>query len=60
MTYAGKHPSVYRVRETYSSGARRSKEEMRLLETRLVRSARVPKWSVTIAPAHPGEMILPR
>ena len=60
MTYAGKHPSVYRVRETYSSGARRNKEEMRLLETRLVRSARVPKWSVTIAPAHPGEMILPR
>jgi hypothetical protein len=24
-----------------------------------VRSARVPKWSVTIAPAHPGERILP-
>ena len=59
MAYAGKHPSVYRVHETYSSGARRSKEEMKLLETRLVRSARVPKWSVTIAPAHPGEKILP-
>jgi hypothetical protein len=59
MTYAGKHPAVDRVHETYSSGARRSKEEMKLLETRLVRSARVPKWSVTIAPAHPGERILP-
>ena len=59
MTYAGKHPSVSRVRAAYSSGARRSKDEMKLLEARLVRSVRVPKWSVTIAPAHPGEMILP-
>jgi hypothetical protein len=59
MTYAGKHPSVYRVRETYSTGARRSKDEMKILETRLVRSAHVPKWYVTIAPAHPGETILP-
>jgi hypothetical protein len=58
-TYAGKHPSGCCVRATYHSGARRSKEEMRLLETRLVRSARVPKWSVTIAPARPGETILP-
>jgi hypothetical protein len=59
MTYAGKHPSVDRVRETYSTGARRSKDEMKLLETRLVRSADVPKWYVTIAPARPGETILP-
>lgn len=58
MTYAGKHPSVYCVRETYSKGVRRSKEEMKLLETRLVRSVSVPKWFVTIAPAHPGEIIL--
>jgi Rhodopirellula transposase DDE domain len=59
MTYAGKPPSVYRVRETYRGGARRSKGEMKLLEARLVRSARVPKWSVIIVPARPGEMILP-
>jgi len=58
MTYAGKHPAVYCVRETYSKGARRSTEEMKLLETRLVRSASVPKWFVTIAPAPPNEMIL--
>ena len=59
MTYAGKHPSVYRVSETYSKGVRRSKEEMKILEERLVRSASVPKWFVTIAPANPGEIILP-
>ena len=59
MTYAGKHPSVYRVNQTYSKGARRSKDEMNILEGRLVRSDHVPKWFVTIAPAHPGEIILP-
>jgi len=59
MTYAGKHPSVYRVSEEYSKGVRRSKEEMKLLEKRLVRSTSVPKWFVTIAPANPGEIILP-
>jgi hypothetical protein len=58
MTYAGKHPSVEHVHETYSSGVRRSQGEMKILETRLVRSAEVPKWSVTIAPARPGEVIL--
>ena len=58
MTDAGKHPSVYRVSQMYSKGARRNKDEMKLLEKRLVRSARVPKWFVTIAPARPGEIIL--
>ncbi len=29
MTYAGKHPSVYRVSQTYSKGVRRSKDEMK-------------------------------
>ena len=32
MTYAGKHPSVYRVSQTYSKGVRRSKDEMKILE----------------------------
>jgi hypothetical protein len=59
MTYAGKHPDVYRVSQTYSKGVRRSKTEMRLLEGRLVRLASLPKWFVTIAPAKPGEIILP-
>jgi hypothetical protein len=59
MTYAGKHPSVYQVSETYSKGVRRSKEEMKLLEKRIVRQPDLPKWFVTIVPPKPGEIILP-
>jgi len=59
MTYAGKHPHVQRVSQTYNKGVRRSKDEMKLLEERLVRREGLPKWSVTIAPPKPGEIILP-
>jgi Rhodopirellula transposase DDE domain len=59
MTYAGKHPSVYRESQTYSTGVRRSQGEMKILEGRLVRLPSLPKWAVTIPPAHPGEIILP-
>jgi hypothetical protein len=59
MTYARKHPAVYHLSETYSKGVRRTKQEMRLLEARLVRHAELPKWSVTIAPPSPTEIILP-
>jgi Rhodopirellula transposase DDE domain len=59
MTYAGKHPVVQRVGQTYSKGVRRSKQEMKALEERLARSADLPKWHVTIAPVAPGEAILP-
>jgi hypothetical protein len=59
MTYAGKHPRVQRIGQVYSKGARRSREEMRLLEGRLVRSPTLPKWSVTIAPPKPTDIILP-
>ena len=59
MTYAGRHPRVDRVSATYSSGVRRSSAERKLLEGRLVRLPRLPKWSVTIAPPEPGEIILP-
>jgi Rhodopirellula transposase DDE domain len=59
MTYAGKHPSVYRESQTYSKGVRRTKGEMKILEGRLVRLPSLPKWSVTIEPANPGEIILP-
>jgi hypothetical protein len=58
-TYAGKHPKVYRVSQEYSKGARRSKQEMGILERRLERLPSLPKWSVTITPAKPGEIILP-
>ena len=59
MTYAGKHPQVHRVNQTYSKGVVRSKEEMAILEGRLVRLEGLPKWFVTIAPPKPGEIILP-
>jgi hypothetical protein len=58
MTYAGKHPSVYRESQTYSKGVRRSKEEMKILEEWLVRLPGLPKWSVTIAPP-PSDAIIP-
>jgi hypothetical protein len=59
MSYAGKHPHVHRVSQTYSKGVRRTKDEMQLLERRLVRLEGLPKWFVTIAPPKPGEIILP-
>lgn len=59
MTYAGRHPHVDRVGATYSSGVRRSSAERKKLEGRLVRLPSLPKWSVTIAPPEPGEIILP-
>jgi transposase len=59
MTYAGKHPQVYRVSQPYNRGVRRSNAEKKILEGRLMRLATLPKWSVIIAPAEPGEVILP-
>ncbi len=59
MTYAGKHPQVHQVNQLYSKGVRRSKEEMKWLEHRLVRLEGLPKWFVTITPPKPGEIILP-
>jgi hypothetical protein len=59
MSYAGKQPSVYTVSQTYNTGVRRNKEEMKLLEGRLVRLPCLPKWSVTITPPKPGEILLP-
>jgi hypothetical protein len=58
MTYAGRHPHVDRVSATYSSGVRRSGAERKMLEGRLVRLPRLPKWSLTIAPPEPGAIIL--
>ena len=59
MTYGGRHPHVDRVSATYPSGVRRSSAETKLLQGRLVCLASLPKWSVTIAPPKPGEVILP-
>src|SRR5271166_4032015 len=59
MTYAGRHPHVDRVSAAYCSGVRRSSAEKKLLEGRLMRQPSLPKWSVTIAPPKPDEIILP-
>ena len=59
MTYAGKHPHVYRVNQEYNKGVRRTAAEMKILESRLERHQDLPKWFVTIAPPKPGEIILP-
>jgi hypothetical protein len=58
MTYAGKHPHVYRVEQKYDKGVRRTTAEMKTLERRLERHSDLPKWFVTIAPPKPGEVIL--
>jgi len=59
MTYAGKHPHVYRVNQQYNKGVRRTKAEMQILEGRLHRHKELPKWFVTIVPPKPGEVIVP-
>jgi hypothetical protein len=59
MTYAGKHPNVYRVSAEYCKGVRRTKAEMALLEKYLVRRVDLPKWFVTIAPPKPNALLLP-
>jgi hypothetical protein len=58
MTYAGKHPHVYRVEQKYDKGVRRTTAEMKTLESRLERHPDLPKWFVTIAPPKLGELIL--
>jgi hypothetical protein len=59
MSYAGKHPVVYRVSQAYSKGVRRSKAEMKEVEKRLARSDDLPKWHVSITPTAAGEAIIP-
>jgi hypothetical protein len=59
MRYAGKQPNVQQISQAYSTGVRRSKKEMTLLEKRLERLPALPKWSLSIAPPAPGEVILP-
>jgi transposase len=59
MSYAGKKPNVHRVSQSYSTGVRRNRDEMRVLEGHLVRSPTLPKGSVSIAPPKPGLVLLP-
>jgi hypothetical protein len=56
MTYAGKHPQVYRVSQTYATGVCRSTKEMKRLEQCLQRLPGLEKWSVIIPPPKPDEL----
>ena len=58
MTYAGRHPHVDRVSAQRTAAACDEYAEKKLLEGRL-RQPSLPKWSVTIAPPKPDEIILP-
>ena len=59
MTYAGRHPHVDRVRAQRTAVACDGVAQKKLLEGRLMRQPSLPKWSVTIAPPKPDEIILP-
>ena len=50
MTYAGRHPRVSRVDQTYASGVCRSTKEMKRMEHYLQRRPGLEKWSVVIPP----------
>jgi hypothetical protein len=56
MTYGGKHPSVARVDQTYTSGVCRSTKEMRQMERYLQRLPGLEKWSVVIPPPEVDEL----
>jgi Rhodopirellula transposase DDE domain len=56
MTYAGKHPQVFRVGQPYASGVCRSTKEMKRLEQCLQRLPGLEKWSVIIPPPKPDEL----
>lgn len=51
MTWRKMHPLVRETAKTYESGVRLTKEEFAPVAERLIRSATLPKWSLTIQPA---------
>jgi hypothetical protein len=53
MTWKGQHPEVLDVDRTYETGITLSNKEWKLYEGRLLRSATLPKWDVTIKPQLP-------
>ena len=50
MTWKGLHPTVKRLHGAYPDGDRVVAKEMRQYEARLQRSARLPKYDITIKP----------
>lgn len=50
MTWRGVHPLVREITTTYSRGVRLTKALFRPIAERLIRSATLPKWSLSILP----------
>jgi hypothetical protein len=50
MTWKGRHPTVRRLHGAYPAGVRVAAKEMKQYETRLQRSATLPKYDITIKP----------
>jgi transposase len=50
MKWKGRHPTVKRLEGTYPDGVRVAAKEMKAYETRLQRSATLPKYDITIKP----------
>jgi transposase len=55
MTWKDKHPTVSVVEETYAKGVRLKPEEMKALESQVVRLPSLEKWFVEI-PAKPSKL----
>jgi len=53
MTWKGIHPNVYRNEKSYPNGVIVSKQQMKHVNERLVRSCKLPKYDITIKPITP-------
>ena len=50
MTWRGVSPIVHLLDRVYETGVRLTKSAFRPIAARLIRSTKLPKWSVTIEP----------
>ncbi|AWM39248.1 hypothetical protein C1280_21175 [Gemmata obscuriglobus] len=55
MTWRGLHPIVRETTTAYEKGVRVARAAFRTVAARLIRSATLPKWSLTIQPQEPGD-----
>jgi len=53
MTWKGEHPQVHRIAKKYNNEKPVSKEEMQIINSRLQRSATLPKYDIVITPQKP-------
>ena len=53
MTWKGRHPEVHELAGDYAPGVTVKNSEMAELNTRLIRSSKLPKYDITIRPKQP-------